>query len=43
MATIGDIQIELEPSSMCRILGVNNDGDEVYDTNNWPTLPNFDP
>ena len=43
VATIGNIDIELEPSSMCRILGVNNEGDEVYDTNNWLILSNFDP
>ena len=43
VATIGDIEIEREPSSMCRILGVTNEGDEVYDTNNWPILLNFDP
>ena len=43
IATTGDIEIELEPSSMCRILGVNNEGDEVYDTKTWPILSNFDP
>ena len=40
--TLNDVELELDPSMMCRILGVNNDGDEVYDTNSWPILPNFD-
>ena len=43
VATIDDVKIKLKPSSMCRILGVNKEGDEVYDTNNWPILPNLHP
>ena len=27
---------------MCRILGVIDYGDEVYGSNNWPILSNFD-
>ena len=27
---------------MCKILGVNDEGAEVYDSNNWPNLSNFD-
>ena len=27
--TFEDIVIELEPSTMCRILGLNNEGDEI--------------
>ena len=38
IATLGDIKIELEPSSLCRILGIKDEGDEVYDTNSWPIL-----
>ena len=40
--TFGDIVIELDPLTICRILGVSNEGDEVYDSNNWPVLANFD-
>ena len=43
VATLGDIEIELEPSSLCRILGIKDEDAEVYDTNSWPILPNFDP
>ena len=42
VATLGDIEIELEPSIMCRILGVIDEGAEVCDSNNWPNLSNFD-
>ena len=42
VATLGDIEIELEPSTMCMILGVIDDGAEVYDSNNWSILSNFD-
>ena len=42
ICTLQGIDIEFDPSTMCRILGVNNDSDEVYDSNNWPILPNFD-
>ena len=34
ICTLKDIDIELDPSTMCRILGVNDEGDEVYDSNN---------
>ena len=40
--TFGDKVINLDPSSMCRLLGVNDKGDEVFDSNNWPILDNFD-
>ena len=40
--TLKGINIEFDPSTMCRILGLNNDGDEVYDSNNWPIFPKFD-
>ena len=43
VATLGDGKIELDPSSLSRILGVNDDGDEVLDTNSWPIVKNFDP
>ena len=42
VATLGDIEIELEPSSLCRILGIKDEGVEVYDTKSLPILPNFD-
>ena len=42
VSTLNNVDIELDPSTMCRILGINNDGDEVYDSNNWPILPIFD-
>ena len=38
ICTLKGIDIELDPYTMCRILGVNNDGDEVYDFNNLPIL-----
>ena len=41
-STFGDIEIELDPSIMCRILGLLDEGNEVYDSNNWPILSNFD-
>ena len=41
VSTLNDIDIELYPSTMCRISGVNNEGDKVYDSNNWPFLPKF--
>ena len=31
-STFGDIKIELDPSIMCRILGVLDEGNEVYDS-----------
>ena len=43
VATLGDVEIELEPSSLCRILGVNDEGADVFDTNSWPIRQNFDP
>ena len=43
VATLGDVEIELEPSSLCRTLGVKHEGDEVFYTNSWPIIPNFDP
>ena len=42
ICTLKDIDIELDPSTMCRILGVNDEDDEVYDFNNWLILLNFD-
>ena len=40
VSTLNNVNTKLDLSTMCRILGVNNDGDEVYDSNNWPILPN---
>ena len=40
VSTLNDVDIELDPSTMCRILGVNNDGDDIYERNNWPILSN---
>ena len=37
------VEINLHPPTMCRILGVPNEGDEVSDTNSWPIVANFDP
>ena len=42
VSILNDVDIKLDPSTMCRILGVNNDGDEVYDSNNWSILSKFD-
>ena len=42
VSTLNNVNIELDLSTMCRILGINNDRDEVYDSNNWLILPNFD-
>ena len=41
LTTIGDKVANLDPSTMCRLLGVNKKGDEVFDSNNWPILDNF--
>ena len=41
ICTLKGIDIELDPFTMCRILGVNDEGDEVYDSENWPILSNF--
>ena len=43
VATLGDVEIELDPSSMCRILGVHDEGAEVFDSNSWPIVENFNP
>ena len=39
VATLGDVEIELDPSIMCRILGVP----KVFDSNSWPIVENFNP
>ena len=41
--TLGYKVINLDPSSMCKLLGVHDKGDEVFDSNNWPILDNFNP
>ena len=41
--TLGDKVINLVSSTICRLLGVNDKGDEIFDSNNWPILDNFDP
>ena len=33
VATLGDVEIELDSSSMCRILGVHDEGAKVFDSN----------
>ena len=43
VAILGDVEIELESSTMCRILGVPNEGAEVFDSNSWPIVKNFNP
>ena len=43
VATLGDVEIELDPSSLCRSLGVQDEGAEVFDTNSWPIVENFNP
>ena len=43
VATLGDVKIELDPSSLSRILGVKDEGVEVFDSNSWPIVQNFDP
>ena len=43
LATLGVVEIELDPSSLYRILGVNDEGAEVFDTNSWPIIENFYP
>ena len=42
-ATIGDSVINLDIPTMCHLLGAHDEGDEVYDSNSWPILPNFNP
>ena len=41
--TFGDKVINVDPPSICRLLGVNDKGDEVFNSNNWPILYNFNP
>ena len=36
VATLGDVEIELNSSSLYRILGVHDEGAEVFDKNSWP-------
>ena len=43
IATLGDIEIELDPSFLCKILGVTGEGAEVFDTNSWPIMEDFNP
>ena len=43
VATLGDVEIELDPSSMCRILGVHDEGAKVFYSNSWPIIENFKP
>ena len=43
VATLGDVEIELDPSSICRIFGVHDEGAKVFDTNSWPIVENFNP
>ena len=43
VATLRDVKIELDPSSMCRILGVHDEGAEVFYSNSWPIVENFNP
>ena len=43
VATLGDVEIELDLSSMFRILDVNDEGAEVIDSNSWPIVENFNP
>ena len=38
VSTLGDVEIELDPSSLSRILGINDEGVEVFDTNSWPIV-----
>ena len=37
------MEIKLDPSTMCRILGVPDEGAEVFDSNSWPIVENFNP
>ena len=41
IATLGDIEIELDPSSIYRVLGVYDESTEVFDTNSWPNVENL--
>ena len=40
--TLKGDDIELSPSTMCEILRVNDEGNELHDSNIWPIVPNFD-
>ena len=41
--TIGDKVINLDIPTMCRLLCVHDKDNEVYDSNSWPILANFNP
>ena len=43
VATLAAVEIELDPSSFCRILGVNDEGAKVFDSNSLPIVENLDP
>ena len=40
--TIGDKTIKVYAPGFCRLLRAPNEGDDVYDSNAWPTINNFD-
>ena len=42
-AHMGNKDIKIDASGLCKLVGAPNEGDEVYDSNSWPTLNNFDP
>ena len=42
-ADLGDKTIKIDAPSLCRLVGTLVEGDEVYDSNSWPTINNFDP
>ena len=43
LCTLKGVEISLEPPTMCKILGLPNEGDELPDTNSWSIVPRFDP
>ena len=41
-ATLGDKTIKIDASSLCKLTGAPNEENEVYDSNAWLTINNFD-
>ena len=42
-ANLGDKTIKIDALGLCKLVGAPNEGDDVYESNSWQTLDNFDP
>ena len=39
--SLGGINIMLNEEKICKILGVQSDGDKVYESKSWPNIDSF--